>query len=77
MIRLWVGKNVYSGEVQGGAEVLKRRVGVMRSFCELESGIFELHDLRTSEVGTNLHRLEGRDRRSFLVSREFIGPFAT
>jgi hypothetical protein len=31
-IRVSVGRNVYSGEVQGGAEVLKRRVGVMRSF---------------------------------------------
>ena len=28
-----VGRNIYSGEVQGGAKVLNKRVGVMRSFC--------------------------------------------
>ena len=36
--------------------------------------MLKLKDLRSSEIGTNLHKPDGRDRRSFLVSREFVDP---
>jgi hypothetical protein len=78
MIRVWVGNNVYSGEVQGGSGNVEEASGRNAFFLrEQESGIFELHDLRMREVGTNLDRPHRRNRRSFLVNKEFVHPPAT
>jgi hypothetical protein len=70
--------NVYSGEVQGKSGSVEETNGRDAFFLrELETGIFKLHDLRTREVGTKLNMPHERNQRSFLVSREFVDPFAT
>jgi hypothetical protein len=52
-------------------------VDYIRFTRELKACILELQDLRTSELGTKVHRPHGREWRSFLVCREFVDPLAT
>jgi hypothetical protein len=77
-MRVWVGRNVHFGEVQGKSGSIEEACGRDAFFLrELEAGVFNLQDFRTSEVGTKLDMPHGRDRMSFLVNREFVDSLAT
>jgi hypothetical protein len=66
-----------AGRSSGGADVLKRRVGVVHFFYrELKTDILKLQDLRMSKVGTKLDMPHGRDVRSFLVCKKIVDLIA-
>jgi hypothetical protein len=77
-IKVWVGWNVHSREVEGRSRCVEDATERDAFFFrELKVDILQLQDLRTSEVGTKLDKPHGRDWRSFLVCREYVDPLAT
>ena len=77
-IRVWVGWNAHSREIEGRSQCVEEASWHDAFFFrELKAGILKLQDLRTNEVGTKLDKLHGQDWRSFLVCREFVDPLAT
>ena len=68
MIKVWVGRNVHSEEIQGRSKTLEEATG---------RDAFFIQDLWTSKVGTKLEMPYKRDRRLFMVSRDFVVPLAT
>ena len=76
-IKIWDGRNIHSGEVQGRSGCVKEASGRdALSLRELKANIFKLEDLQASEVGTKLDKPHGRDQRLFLVSGEFVDALA-
>ena len=66
-ISVWVCWKFHSKEVKENSRCVEEASGRdALIFRELKSGILKLHDLRSTEVGTNLHMPDG----SFLVSKK-------